>query len=122
MEANLITFILGVLAFLIGLWLLWFAWEGEEVAAPFTRVGGSTRVETAIAASRFWPDTPDAIVTTPAGARKEVMWGAARCAALLDAPLLFTPRNPNRKRLVRTALKDWGGGRRSRPAYSACAG
>ncbi len=96
---------LGVL--FVGLVLLRDVWRGNPVAAPFTRVGGATHVETAVYASRFWLTSPQYVVTTPANADEQTMLGAARCAMAHDAPLLFTSKNRARQRLVDATINDW---------------
>jgi hypothetical protein len=91
----------------VGVWLLWDVWLGRPVAAAFTRIGGATRVETAVEASRFWLTPPRRVVMTPAGASQQIMLGAARCAMVDDAPLLFTSPNPTRRRLVNATIGRW---------------
>ena len=81
--------------------------RGSRVAANFTRVGGPTRVETAVDASRFWLTPPACFVTIPADADQAAMFGAARRAMAYDAPLLFISRNPKRRRLVRATIDSW---------------
>ena len=44
----------------------WYAWHGKPVADAFSRVGGPTRVETAVEASRFWAAPPRLVVTVNA--------------------------------------------------------
>ena len=92
----LLKLAVAVLVLLIGLWLLRDAIHGKRVEAAFTRVGGPTRVETAIEASRFWLRAPNWVVTVPAHIPAhngpKITWGAARCALVLDAPLLFIPK------------------------------
>jgi hypothetical protein len=95
----------GVLA--VGVSLLWGVWRPRPIAVAFTRVGGPTRVETAVEASRFWLTAPEHVVTTRANASQEIMWGAARCAMVHDAPLLFTSPDPKRQRLVKATIKGW---------------
>jgi hypothetical protein len=104
---------LGVL--LIGLLLLRTIVQGRPVTAEFSRVGGATRVETAVEASRFWLTPPQIVAITWTDAHREIMWGAAHCAMVHDAPLLFvrsdrnrqrlTPRD--RQRLVERAIENW---------------
>jgi hypothetical protein len=96
---------LGVLV--IGLVLLRYVWHGKPVAAAFTRVGGETHVETAVEASRFWLTSPQVVVTTQADADQQIMLGAAHCAMVHDAPLLFTSRDPKRQRLVYATINNW---------------
>jgi hypothetical protein len=97
---------LGVSA--VGLYLLWGVWDGEPIAAAFTRVGGATRVETALEASRFWLTPPQIVVETPAHASQQIMLGAAQCAVAFEAPLLFTSPDPKLQQLVNATIKDWG--------------
>ena len=95
---------LGVCAF--GILLLWGVWDGRPVAAAFTRVGGATRVETALEASRFWLTPPQCVVETRTDA-SQIMLGAAQCAMVHDAPLLFHLADPKRQRLVDAKINDW---------------
>ncbi len=97
----------AALELLVGLWLLANTWHGSAVAAPFTRVGGATRVETAVEASRFWLKPPRFIVEVGPSASKAQMLDAARCAMAKDAPLLFTSRDPKRNRLVTAKISAW---------------
>ncbi len=103
---DIITLIaaLGVLA--AGIFLLVEVWHPGPVAAPFTRVGGQTNVETAVDASLFWV-MPKFVVETPATASEPLMLGAAQCAMEHDAPLLFTSENPKRERLVGETISAW---------------
>jgi hypothetical protein len=93
---KFVVFLVALAGLLVGFWLLWGVWRARPVAAAFTRVGGPTRVETAVEASRFWLTPPQRVVTTPADAGQGIMWGAARCAMFHDAPLLFTSPDPKR--------------------------
>jgi hypothetical protein len=105
---RLAILLFALLVLLIGFWLLWGIWRGRPVAAAFTRVGGPTRVETAVEASRFWLTPPQRVVTTAVNASQEIMWGAARCAMVHDAPLLFTSPDPKKQRLVDATINGWG--------------
>jgi hypothetical protein len=91
---------------IIGALLLWGVWYGTPVAAPFTRVGGASRVETALEASRFWLTPPRYVVETGTHA-SQVMLGAAQCAMALDAPLLFTSPDSKVQRQVDAAINYW---------------
>jgi hypothetical protein len=95
---------LGVCA--AGILLLWGVWDGTPVAAAFTRVGGATRVETALEASRFWLTPPQYVVKTRTDS-SQVMLGAAQCAIVHDAPLLFTAQDSKRKQRVNAIINDW---------------
>jgi len=75
--------------------------------AVFTRVGGPTRVETAVDASWFWPTLPPCVVYAQADRRQQIMLRAARYAMAHDAPLLFTSSNPKRQLLVDTMVGNW---------------
>jgi hypothetical protein len=99
-----VLFALGVCV--VGGILLWGVWYGTPVAAPFTRVGGASRVETALEASRFWLTPPRYVVETGTHA-SQVMLGAAQCAVALDAPLLFTSPDPRVQRQVTAAINYW---------------
>ena len=81
--------------------------QGSPVAAAFTRVGGPTRVETAVDASRFWLTPPPCVVYVQAFRSQKIMFRAARYAMAHDAPLLFTSRAPRRRRLVDTTVDNW---------------
>jgi hypothetical protein len=110
-------FILALLVLVIAVLLLWDAYRGRPVAASFTQVGGPTRVETAVEASRFWLEPPTQVVTTPARGRREISgneirvdeirMGAARCAVRHDAPLLLTSTNRKRQVLVDQTIDRW---------------
>ena len=106
-RASLIKLLFALLALILGFFVLRDYWRGQPIAAAFTRVGGPTRVETAVEASRFWLTPPTSVVTTPANASQEIMWGAARCAMVHDAPLLFTSHDPRRQRLVAAMIDGW---------------
>ena len=95
---------LGVCA--VGVYLLWGVWDGAPVAAAFTRVGGATRVETSLEASRFWLTPPQCVVETQA-ADAATMFAAARYAVKYDAPLLFTSGNAERNKLVSAKVAAW---------------
>jgi hypothetical protein len=83
-----LVFIAALLALAAGVWLLVIVWHGRPVAADFTRVGGATRVETAVGASRSW-------ITPP------------QYAMLHDAPLLFTSEDKKRNGLVSATVERW---------------
>jgi len=100
---------IALAVFGFGIWLLVLVAEGVPVAAAFTRVGGTTNVETAVDASRFWLTRPQVVVETRAHARMPVMLGAAHCAMVNDAPLLFTSTNRNRRRRVNATTESWWG-------------
>jgi hypothetical protein len=82
-------------------------WSSPEVAANFTRVGGATRVETAVEAGRFWLEPPRRVFMTPATARRQVMLRAAECAMMHDAPVLFTSPTRQRQRKVDALRRRW---------------
>ena len=108
-----LVFLAAVGVLVIGVVLLWNIWRGWPVATAFTRVGGATRVETAVEASRFWLTPPRRVVMTPAGSPQQIMLGAAQCAMVYDAPLLFTPPHRAQRQLVRATIDRWrnaGGG------------
>ena len=92
--------------FALGLLLLWGVWDGTPVAADFSRVGGASRVRTALEAARFWLTPPHYVVETQTHSSK-LMLGAAQCAVLHDAPLLFTSPNPKQQRQVKAMINDW---------------
>jgi hypothetical protein len=90
----------------VGVYLLWGVWDGSPVAAAFTRVGGATRVETSLEASRFWLTPPQCVVETQA-TDAATMFAAAQYAVKYDAPLLFTSGNSERNRLVSAKVTAW---------------
>lgn len=95
---------LGVCA--VGVYLLWGVWDGTPVAAAFTRVGGATRVETSLEASRFWLTPPQCVVMTQS-TNPHIMFAAAWYAVKYDAPLLFTSGNLERTQLVNARILAW---------------
>jgi len=92
---------------LVAFWLLWYVSHREPVAAPFTRVGGATNVETAVDASRFWLTPPRFVVETSATASPQTMLAAAQCAMVHDAPLLFSGTNSEQKALIKETISGW---------------
>jgi hypothetical protein len=90
----------------VGVYLLWGVWDGVPVAAAFTRVGGATRVETSLEASRFWLTPPQCVVETQA-TDAATMFAAAQYAVKYDAPLLFTSGNSERNKLVSAKVTAW---------------
>jgi hypothetical protein len=105
-RLNRAGVVVALVGFFIGLVLLWGVWEGPPVAAAFTRVGGASRVETALEAARFWLTPPQYVVETQTRASK-VMLMAAQCAVVHDAPLLFTSPDPKQQREVEATINDW---------------
>jgi hypothetical protein len=104
---NLVAVVVAVAVLVVGFRLLVIDLRGAPVGAAFTRVGGATRVETALDASRFWLAPPQLVVETQADASQQIMLGAAQCAMAHDAPLLFTSPDPQRQRLVDATINDW---------------
>jgi hypothetical protein len=90
----------------LGFLLLWGVWWGSPVAADFSRVGGASRVETALEAARFWLTPPRYVVETQTHSG-ELMLKAAQCAVIRRAPLLFTSPDPKEQRQVRALIADW---------------
>lgn len=103
----IVLLVLIVIGVAVGEKLLGEVKRGSPVAAAFTRVGGPTRVETAIDASRFWSSPPTCFVTIPANADPEITLSAARFAMVHDAPLLYVPRNLKRRQRVHTTIDNW---------------
>jgi hypothetical protein len=97
----------GVAGLIIAIIVLIIGWHGKPVAAAFTRVGGLTRVETAVHASHLWTTPPQYYVTTPADADQQAMLCAARNAMANDAPLLFISPNGKIPPLVTTTIDNW---------------
>jgi hypothetical protein len=96
--------VFAVAALLLGAVLLRAAVDRQPIQASLTRVGGSTRVETALEAARFWLDPPQRVVQVVADAPPAVVRDATRCAIRHDAPLLFTPPAPRRQAPVTSAI------------------
>jgi hypothetical protein len=81
--------------------------RGRPAAVPFTRVGGTRSVETAVDASRFWLTPPRRVVETPFDISQTVMLGAARCAMENNAPLLLISADRKAPRPVRMTIDSW---------------
>jgi hypothetical protein len=107
-SGKWLIFIAALGALVAGSWLLVKVWQGQPVAAAFTRVAGATHVETALEASRFWTTPPRRVVTVSANAKQGTMLGAAQCAVAYNAPLLFRSRNRMQERMVEARIKSWG--------------
>ena len=101
------AFLAALAVFLVAALVLFDTLKPLPVAANFTRVGGVTRVETAVEAARFWVTRPDLVYLTPAAASRQVMLRAAACAMADDAPLLFSSRSPKRQRKVDALIERW---------------
>jgi hypothetical protein len=102
------AFIIALFTLGIGVWLLVYLLSGgRPTAAAFTRVGGETRVETALQASSFWREPPRDVVTIPGGESQVTMLEAAECAMAHDAPLLFTSPDPRRQQMVAATIAIW---------------
>lgn len=105
----------GLIVSTVGVLLLLDASHNTPVAASFTRVAGQTRVETALEVSRFWANSASHVVTTssapPSDNDINRQMEAATCAANTGAPLLYTPLNPYRKRIVEERASLLGGER-----------
>lgn len=104
---RLLAFILALSILGVGIWLLVDLWDGTPVAADFTRVGGETRVETALEASRFWPDPPPGVVSISGASSPGIMLKAAECAMDHDDPLLFTLPDSKQQREVEATIATW---------------
>jgi len=99
-SGKWLIFIASLGALVAGCWLLYDVWQGQPVAAAFTRVGGETHVETALDASLFWTTAPRRVVIVSTNANEQTMQGAAQCAMAYDAPLLFRSADPKLQRMV----------------------
>ena len=104
LKVGAVVAALGVFA--VGMYLLWGVWDRRPVAAAFTRVGGATRVETALEASRFWLKPPGCVVKTRS-ANPGIMFAAASYAMIHDAPLLFTSEDRKQNDRVDTRIAGW---------------
>ena len=105
---RVVATVVALVAFSGAAYLLYSALNPPRVAANFTRVGGVTRIDTAVEAARFWLKPPSAVYLTPATAPREVMLNAAKCAMAHDAPLLFTSeRGTASQRKVVRMLGRW---------------
>src|SRR6516225_9377441 len=88
LALNVLTLIAAAGALFVAIWLLGDSWHSSPVAAQFTRVGGPTRVETAVYASHFWLTPPPCVVYVRADQQSQkVIFAAARYAMAHDAPL-----------------------------------
>ena len=103
-----LKFLAALGALVAGGLLLYTVWQGQPVAAAFTRVGGEAHVETALEASRFWTTPPGGVVTVSANANQQTMLAAAQCAMAYDTPLLFRSRDPKREHMVDAMIASWG--------------
>ena len=110
----LVLLIAGAASAFIGASQLHGIYHPPPVAAAFTRIGGPTRVETAIDASRFWFKSPACFVTIPASAGQGIMLRAARFAMVNDAPLLYVPQNLKRRQQLRATIANWRAEARAR--------
>lgn len=108
-AGNWVVFVAALLVFALGIYLLLNIVIGgpAPVAAAFTRVGGATDVGTAVDASRFWLTPPKQVVETKANATQAVMLGAARCATVNHAPLLFISPDGKPPPLVQATTNSW---------------
>jgi hypothetical protein len=104
--SNVLILFIALLITAVSLWLLWRLKHPDPVAAAFTRVGGVTRVETSVNASRFWISGGHSIVAIRSNVTPEVRGRATACAMRNDVPLLFTRREGT----PTTPTKTWGGG------------
>lgn len=107
LTVKWIALLAALCVLVFGLLLLPYTWHPEPIAAPFTRVGGQTNVETAVAASRFWLNSPQVVVETSATAPPSIMLEAARCAMIQNAPLLFISTDQKRQLTVQETIDGW---------------
>jgi hypothetical protein len=105
-RLHIVKLVIAIFGVAVGVVLLWDMRHREPVAGAFTRVGGATRVETAIEASRFW-FAPGPQYVVKASQDPNVMWRSAWCAVDKDAPLFFAPTQANRKQRVDNTLQSW---------------
>jgi hypothetical protein len=98
-----VSLVVGILVVLLAIWSLYSLYRPPDGARDFTRVGGSTRVETSIEAAHFW-SKPGPIVLAPTRASPENMLNAGLLAARLDAPLLLVGKTL-RKSMQRELLR-----------------
>lgn len=107
-RLGMVVLVAAVGVLLIDSFLIKEHFDGPPVAAPFTRVGGATHVETAVDATRFWLTPPRNVVEVSASADEQTMLDAAQCAMAYDAPLLFAPsHNEIQQKLVMDTLIAW---------------
>lgn len=64
-RLRLVAFLAALAITGIGIWLIVDKWVPKLVAGAFTRVGGETRIETALEASSLWREPPRGVVTIP---------------------------------------------------------
>jgi hypothetical protein len=107
LTVKWIALLAALCVLVFGLLLLPYTWHPEPIAAPFTRVGGQTNVETAVDASRFWLNSPQVVVETSATAPPSIMLEAARCAMIQNAPLLFISKDQKRQLTVQETIDGW---------------
>ena len=93
--------------------LIWIVLTPLPAQRPFTRIGGETRVQTAIEASRLWPMSgKQAFVTVPRSETQEAYWRAAECAVTHEfgpSPLIFESQNERQPPSVAQAALYLGG-------------
>lgn len=93
--------------------LIWIDLTPLPAQRPFTRVGGETRVETAIEVSRMWPmSSNQAFVPVRSAGGQEVYWSGAECAVWHEPgplPLLLGTNDEPRATAITRAAAYLGG-------------
>ncbi len=106
-RQQYVAIFVALAIFVVAASMLRDAWKPSPVATHFARVGGATRVETAMEAARFWLTAPQRVYLTSASGPSKVILRAAECAMTYDAPLLFTSPSQKRHRKVNRLIRQW---------------
>ena len=126
LAEHLIKLFLAALSIALTGFVVWDATHPTARAFAFTRVAGPTRVETALAASRFWLSPidrkPVPIPSTSArsGHVLDPTWAALGCAVVDDAPVLFPPTTPAQERATEERTTVLAPGVQKEPDTEGC--
>jgi hypothetical protein len=99
---GLVVFVVSVPLYLFTLSKL----RHPDIPPSFIRIGGESRIETAVEVASFWPMQPPKVVVVGRDAPASTMLDAAECAATLNAPVLFRPASGKLSAPARRMLND----------------